>query len=416
MTTELTHLELNAVTELQSLIRIPSITGNESELALYLAARLHALGADVVELVDADSGRPNVVACFEPAQGPGSDELILIGHMDTVTVDGWAEWWSREHPHDPRLDPFAGVVAEGAIWGRGASDVKGGIATILSAIERTRASEAGLGKRLIVAFVCDEESGEPGMGVSAGIKASLPRIRHLAHSPRLAVYVEPTTLRVYTSQVGFQIADVTIEGRSAYFGTPELGIDALQIAHQILGALWQHNAAITATHADPMLGVPNLLVTSISGGGPIAVPGTCSLSLIRKVLPSESMDEAQKSIQDAIASVPIPEGARVTVVFTAGRDHLAGGTPVQNDPTADGIAELVALVTRLRPDRADVGGAPYWSEAPLIQDALHAPCVYWAAGDIAVCHTPQERIDITDLLDSVSIMTEFLQQPWAQRT
>src|SRR5438105_4030685 len=82
----------------------------------------------------------------------------------------------------------------------------------------------------------DEESGEPGSGVSAGIKRLVEDIETgLVPRPDFAVYVEPTQLDVFTAQMGFLICDITVTGRSAYFGMPEAGVDALKAAHAILG-------------------------------------------------------------------------------------------------------------------------------------------------------------------------------------
>ena len=138
------------------------------------------------------------------------------------------------------------------------------------------------------AFVGDEESGQPGTGVSAGVKHFVGRIEagEVAR-PDFAVYVEPTRLAVYPAQIGFFIAEITVTGRSAYFGVPELGEDALKAAHAVLTALWAHSDAVVARAEHQLVGRGFLLVTGIEGGGFIAVPERCTLSLIRKLLPGE---------------------------------------------------------------------------------------------------------------------------------
>ena len=106
--------------------------------------------------------------------------------------------------------------------------------------------------------------------------------------PDFAVYVEPTNLDVYTAQIGFFIADIRVTGKSAYFGKPELGIDALKASHQILEALWKHEAELKAGPSHDLVGASSILVTSIESGGYIAVPGDCKLSLIRKLAPGRN--------------------------------------------------------------------------------------------------------------------------------
>jgi len=113
-------------------------------------------------------------------------------------------------------------------------------------------------------------------------------------TPDFAIYVEPTQLAVFTAQIGFFIADITITGKSAYFGVPELGKDALKAGHTVMAALWQHSDAISARAEHDLIEKGSLLVTQVSAGGLIAVPETCKLSLIRKLLPGESLDNEWK--------------------------------------------------------------------------------------------------------------------------
>ena len=100
---------------------------------------------------------------------------------------------------------------------------------------------------LVFAFVGDEESGEPGSGVSAGARAFSALIASgAAPRPDMAIYVEPTMLDVYVAHMGFFVCDIRVTGKSAYFGVPELGVDALKGAHAVLDALWRYSAELSA--------------------------------------------------------------------------------------------------------------------------------------------------------------------------
>src|SRR5438094_3451835 len=145
---------------------------------------------DQVILRDFLPGRPNVIGI---KRGTGGGKcLMLIGHTDVVDVQGWRERWAG----DPREDPFGAAIADGAIWGRGSADLKAGIAMTIEAL-RALTSKALAGD-VVLAFVGDEESGEPGMGVSAGIKSLLPMLDSgELPRPNMAIYVEPTTLDIY---------------------------------------------------------------------------------------------------------------------------------------------------------------------------------------------------------------------------
>src|SRR3954454_24895596 len=112
----------------QRAVRTPSVTGTELEFAQLVADELAAVGMDEVHLEEVEPGRPIVWSVKRGAGGGRS--LLLSGHLDTVRTDGWAERWAGTE----REDPFAAAVVDGAVWGRGAADLKGGIATAVEAL------------------------------------------------------------------------------------------------------------------------------------------------------------------------------------------------------------------------------------------------------------------------------------------
>jgi len=400
--------EKNAINELQEIIAIPSITGSEKTLAADLAKRLEKLGADEVILQEGEDFRANVIATFK---GKSTTELLLFAHIDTVNTGDWEQYWGKKSGGDPRTNPFGGADVDGAIWGRGAGDVKGGIATVLQALMHIKQNSLELEKSVVVVFVADEESGEPGMGLSNGVKSALPVVQKKALNPALAVYLEPTELNIYIAQMGFQIVDIEITGKTSYFGKPELGIDALKIGHQILAKLWEHDKTIKLEMKHDLIGNSSLLVTAVNAGGLIAVPGTCTISLIRKVLPEESMEKSGQDLLAVVQSVEVVDGAEVKVIFSASRDHKFGGTPFECDVSNE-LEKLQAIVNSHHSRISMFEGAPYWSEAPLIAHALGIDCVYWAAGDISNCHTPEERINKNDYFAAIKSLAEYLGTPW----
>lgn len=408
MKTSIVLDEKNAIKELQEIITIPSITGSEKILAAELAKRLEKLGADEVILQEGEDFRANVIATFK---GKSSAELLLFAHIDTVNIGDWAQFWSKKSENDPRTNPFGGVEVDEAIWGRGAGDVKGGIATVLQALAHIKQNSLQLEKSVVVVFVADEESGEPGMGLSNGVKSALPVVQKKALNPVLAIYLEPTELNIYIAQMGFQIVDIEITGKTSYFGKPELGIDALKIGHQILAKLWEHDETLKLEMKHDLIGNSSLLVTAVNAGGLIAVPGTCAISLIRKVLPGESMEKSGQDLLSAIQSVEVVHGADVRVTFSASRDHKFGGTPFECDISNE-LEKLQGIVNSYHSGISLFEGAPYWSEAPLIAHALEIECVYWAAGDISNCHTPEEHIKKNDYFAAIRSLAEYLGTPW----
>jgi acetylornithine deacetylase len=394
--------EQGALDWLRRAIATPSVTGSEIEFARLVAAELDALGADEVHVEEVEPGRP-IVWSVQRGLG-GGRSLLLSGHLDTVRVDGWRERWEGTE----REDPFGAAIVDGAVWGRGAGDVKAGIATALGALRTLHGAGVELAGDVVTAWVCDEESGEPGMGRSIGMRAVADRLA-AGTIPRadFAIYTEPTRLEVYTAQIGFLIADVAIEGRSAYFGRPEDGVDALRAGHRVLAELFRLADELPGRGEHPLVGRPKLLVTEASAGGYIAVPGSCTLSMIRSLIPGEDLDAAADEIADAVARGVEGTGAEATVSFPAGRDHRHGGLAAETREDLEPVQLLLDAVRGVRPAAATVAAAPYWAEMSFLS-ASGIPCVYWAPGDISNCHTAEEHVDVAEFLDGVRALTQFI--------
>ena len=387
-------------------VGIPSVTGGEADFASWVRDRLADGAWDDVRTADAAPGRPNVYAS---AGRPGDGRsLVLAGHLDTVAVDDWHQEWAGTD----RADPFGAHVVGGEIWGRGVADQKAGVCAVIEALRALRRSGLRPSGRVTALFVCDEESGQPGTGVSAGMRAA---VRDAFGAPGgdngppadFAVYTEPTTSAIYTAQMGFCIADISLVGRSAYFGTPELGVDALRAGHALLADLWQHSAELRARGAHELLGEAFLLVTRVTAGGNIAVPGRFELSLIRKILPGEDPADAASAIEEVAGNAARRHGVTLEIAFSAPRDHAVGGTPDEIPADHPGVAALGRSIEATTGRAARIEGAPYWSEKPFLA-ALGIPGVYFAPGDISHCHTPFERLDIDELISATRSLAHFV--------
>ena len=384
--------------------RIPSVTPNEEEMARWACHQMSESDAfDSVELCECEPGRPNVLGVA--GDGPGRS-LLLAGHLDTVAVDDWSQHWAGTD----RADPFGAHVIDGEIWGRGVADQKAGICAIIEAVRAFGRAGLRPAGQVQTLFVCDEESGQPGSGVSAGMRAAVEGWSGSVPEADFAIYTEPTTSAIYTAQMGFLIADIAYTGVSAYFGRPELGVDALHAGHRLLARLWEHSDHLrSSVPAHELLGEAFLLVTSVRSGGNIAVPGRFELSLIRKILPGESLDAAAENIQSIATEVASEHRVECAVEFSASRDDRFGGTP--DDLAADhpGVVALARSIESVTGEPARIEGAPYWSEKPFLRD-LGIPGVYFAPGDISNCHTPFERLSIDELVTATRTLAHFIAQ------
>ena len=392
-----------AVVELvREATRIPSVTPHEEAFARWVWRRMDESEAfDTADLAECEPGRPNVCGA---AGGGAGRSLLLAGHLDTVATDDWSQHWRGTD----RADPFGAHMIDGEIWGRGVADQKAGICAVIEAIRAFERAGLKPGGRVSTLFVCDEESGQPGSGVSAGMRAAVEGRAGPRPAADFAIYTEPTTSAIYTAQMGFLIADIAYTGVSAYFGRPELGVDALRAGHRLLDRLWEHSDALRASvAAHELLGEAFLLVTSVTSGGNIAVPGRFELSLIRKVLPGESLNAAAEHIRAIAAAVADEHGVDCAVEFSAPRDHPFGGTPDEIAADHPGVAALARSIEAVTGEPARIEGAPYWSEKPFLRD-LQIPGVYFAPGDISNCHTPFERLAIGELVIATRTLAHFI--------
>ncbi len=386
---------------LRRALSIESITGNETRFARFLEGELTSLGLDTGRSEFAE-GRENVWGRM--SSGAGGRHLAFVGHTDTVHVRGWQEHWRG----DIREDPFGAAEIDGHIWARGACDLKAGICAAVSGLRLLQAAGIELAGEVTFAFVGDEESGEPGTGTSAGIKDLVRRVAsgEIAR-PDFAIYVEPTRLDVFTAQIGFFISEITVSGKSAYFGRPELGVDAVRATHEVLTRIWDHDAELGVGPVHELTGNSSVLVTGINGGGYISVPGACGLSLIRTLRPGESLDDAVQALEAAVLGAWLPEGISVSFDYPAGRDHALGGSPVETDPDSEAVRLLQDCIRRGIAGRGAIDGAPYWSEAPFLVNGIGCPAVYCAPGDIAVAHTFEERIGMEEYLAAIRVFAAF---------
>jgi acetylornithine deacetylase len=391
----------HALELLQKAISIPSVTGDEANFAGWLKAELTAVGVEASSAEFAE-GRPNVWGLRKGRSA--SDTLLLIGHTDTVRTSGWEERWIGTE----RESPFSGTVVDGAVWGRGSSDLKAGLCMTLEAVRTLDRAGLEVDPTLLFAFVGDEESGEPGAGLSAGARAFSGLIATgVVPRPNIAIYVEPTMLDVYVAHMGFFLCDIQVIGKSAYFGVPELGVDALKGAHAVLEALWRYSTALSAREKHALVGFGFVLPTGIQGGGYIAVPGECTISMIAKVPPGVRLDDVRAGLEAAATAASMDSRIELQFSYPAPRDHAIGGQPFESQLDVERLGRLVSAVRAVRPERGNIEAAPYWSELPILS-ALGVPGVYFAPGDIRICHTTEENVSLQDYYDSIVALAAFL--------
>jgi acetylornithine deacetylase len=349
----------------------------EGEVARALAAVLESWGFHV-SLQEVVDGRPNVVARIGRA---GARSLMFNGHLDVVGVEGMT------HP------PFDGATRDGRLYGRGATDMKGGVAAMCCAA--WRAAQAGLAGEVVVAAVVDEE------WQSAGTRGLLERgVRADA-----CIVTEPTRLAIAPAHKGFTWTEVSFTGRAAHGSRYDVGVDAIRHAGLLLAELDRLEREELVRHTHPLLGHASLHAATVSGGsGWSTYPDQCVLAVERRTVPGESPDDAVAEMEQALSRVRVSAPAMRGAVR-----HVFSQWPSDVAPEAPVVRALAAAIGGTG-GRVAIEGLSAWTDAALL-NAAGIPAICYGPGDISLAHSATEWVAEEDITRATAVL-ERLALDW----
>ncbi|WP_409464999.1 M20 family metallopeptidase [Amycolatopsis sp. GA6-003] len=334
--------------------------GGERPAVEPLRAVLAELGADV-EIFEPEPGRPSVLGRIGSGDGP---TLLVNGHVDVVPVS--EEDWS--------VPPFGGLVRDGLLYGRGACDMKGGIAAALEGLRACRDAGIVPPANLVLHFVADEETGGRA-GTEALVAAGL------VHADA-AVVPEPSELRVGVAERGSLMVEIAVRGRAAHGSDPAAGRSAIDDAARIVSAL---HLADFGDGEHPLLGTPTANAGTIAGGAAVnIVAAECRLRIDRRVLPGQTRDEALATVTRLIDAAG---------KFDYDVEVLAFAEGSELDPAHPFVAEV-----RRAADDAPVRGLKLGTDARFLRNRLGIPTVVFGPGSMAVAHTADEYVPVSELV------------------
>lgn len=254
--------------------------GQEKATAEVLIEVAQECGLDV-ESWDVEPGRPNVEVSLPGGSGPG---LLVLGHTDVVPV---GEGWTHR--------PFGGELIEGRLYGRGSTDMLGGLASALVAMGALRHADVRLSGSVLLAALVDEEHN--GIGVREWIdRPGRPNLLG-------CVVAEPTDLQTIIAARGACYLTITVTGVAAHAGRPADGRNAIVGAAVVVAELDRWHDELTS-QAHPLVGPPTFNVGSISGGtGGSVVPAQCRVEVDRRLLPGERIEHVLAAVRARLADL-----------------------------------------------------------------------------------------------------------------
>lgn len=368
---ELTQL-LGELVEINSINPdlVPDAPG-EGEIARYIAGWLERAGVQV-ELDESVPHRPNVIGI---ARGKGGGKTLLLnGHMDTVGVAGMTE-------------PYAPYVEQGRLYGRGAYDMKCGVAACMVAIAAAR-KHALRGDMIFTAVVDEEYAGLGTMGTARRYRADG------------AVVAEPTHMQLIPTHKGFVWLEIETQGVAAHGSRPDLGVDAIAKMGRVLTELEHLDRNLRSRLPHTLLGTGSVHASLVRGGQELSsYPEHCVVSVERRTVPGETVEIVEGEMQKIVERIAQSDASFRAVV----RRGLVR-TPLETRRDEEIVQVLSDAAMRVLGHAPEISGVPYWTDAATLSAAGIPTILFGPTG--AGAHAVEEWVELESVEQCAEIYAE----------
>ena len=357
----------------------------EAPVAAFLSEVLTDWGFEV-ELSRDVPGRPNLIARIGTKSSPA---LMFAGHLDTVGVEGMV------HP------PFDAEIRDNRIYGRGATDMKSGIAAMCSAAALAADMlNSSTARQIIIAAVSDEEYASLGMRalVASGVKADA------------AILTEPTRLAICPAHRGFIWIEIEFTGRAAHGSRYDIGVDAIRHAGLVLAELDRLENDVLPRKTHRLLGRGSLHASSIEGGSGLSTyPDRCVLIIERRTLPGDTEETAMNEVREACDRVRATRAslsAQIRLIESQLPSDVSVDAPVVGMLRSAMVAEGLDV---------SVEGMSAWTDAAILNGA-GIPAICFGPGDISLAHAAEEFVSIAEIEQATAILTRLARDWLSEKT
>jgi acetylornithine deacetylase len=341
---------------------VPGAAG-EGQIAAAVAAHMRRIGLDV-HLEEAAPGRSNVIGVLEGRERGRA--LMFCGHIDTVGVEGMDA-------------PFIPVERDGRLYGRGAQDMKGGVAAMIDAARLAGARGFARG-RVIVAAVVDEEY------ASIGADALVKEWRADA-----AVVTEPTDLQIGIGHKGFAWATIETRGRAAHGSRPADGRDAILRMGRVLSRLERLDRDLQSRVPHPVIGTGSLHASTIDGGRELSsYPDRCRLQMERRTVPGETVETFAAELDELLA------GLRVEDPQFEGSSEIMFSRAPYELPAGHDLPATLASAAASSGFAVSTTGMSFWTDAAVLGGA-GIPSVLFGPGGAGL-HSLEEYVRLNEVV------------------
>jgi len=361
----------------QNLVRIPSISGEGGEVELARFIANYFIDRQIkVEWQEVEEGRANLIAEVEGVLGEGPN-LLFNGHLDTVPIgSGWT------------YPPLGGEIVENRLYGRGACDMKGALASMIYATYMISLFAPSLYGKLKLVLVVDEE------GSNLGVKHWIKSYKDRGEMVDFGLVGEPTGLNISLGHRGVAAYQLKVKGKSCHMGIAEQGINAIYLASRVIQSIEDQNQELKK-FADPDLGNPTLHVGMIQGGTfPNVVPDNCTFEVDVRTVPNFPLEKMEETLRNVLDSTKQEEEPRLHYQVSQSIPYLPS---VKISRDLEGVKILSRSISDVPGEIPTFAPFPASCEASFLVEA-GIPTLIFGPGRIEEAHTANEFISVTQIV------------------